>query len=163
MLFHLILGITLVSILVHLARSRSKGLSPDRVVRICLLHLLTIQWGLGGVWIAIPHIVVPDTIAGDIGWDPGSPFQVELGFASLGISLLGILAFWFRGKFWIAPVVAQSTFLPGAATVHIQDVLINDNLNPGNAGPILFYDIAIPMIACGLLFAHYRYGGLEDV
>ena len=162
MIFHLILGITLVSILVHLARSRTMGFSPDRVVRICLLHLLTIQWGLGGVWLAIPHIVVPDTIAGYIGWDPGSPFQVELGFASLGISLLGILAFWFRGKFWIAPVVAQSTFLLGAATVHIQDVLINDNLNPGNAGPILFYDIAIPMIACCLLFAHYRYGGLKD-
>ena len=38
----------------------------------------------------------------------------------------------------------------------------HSDIVPGNAGPILFYDIAIPMIACGLLFAHYRYGGLKD-
>lgn len=75
---------------------------------------------------------------------------------------MGILAYWFRGKFWIAPVVAKTTFLFGAAYVHIQDILINENLSPGNAGPVLFYDIAIPVIACALLFAHYRYGGLED-
>ncbi len=66
------------------------------------------------------------------------------------------------GGVWVAPVIAHSTFLLGAAYVHIQDILINDNLNPGNAGPILFYDIAIPMLACSLLFAHHLYGGLED-
>jgi len=111
---------------------------------------------------AIPHIVAPDTIAGYIGWVPGSPFQLELGFASLGIAILGILSMWFRGKFWIAPVVAQSTFLLGAAYVHIQDILVNTNLAPGNAGPILFYDIVVPVIACGLLFAHHRFGAMKN-
>jgi len=162
MIFHVILGITLCSIGVHLFRTRSKGFSRGRVVEVCLLNLLFVQWGIGGVWIAIPHIVVPDTVAGYIGWVAGSPFQLELGFASLGIAILGVLSMWFRGRFWVAPVVAQSTFLLGAAYVHIQDISVNANLAPGNAGPILFYDIVIPVIACGLLFAHYRFGGMKN-
>ncbi len=110
---------------------------------------------------AIPHIVVPDQIAGFIGWEPGSPFQVELGFASLGTSLLGILCIWIRGWFWLAPVVARSVFLLGAAYVHIVDIVERENLAAGNAGAPLFYDIAIPVIACGLLVAHIRLGGMD--
>jgi len=29
------------------------------------------EWGYGGVMIAIPHIITPDTIAGSIGWEAG--------------------------------------------------------------------------------------------
>ena len=136
--------------------TRSRGFAAERVVSVCLLNLLTIQWGLGGMLTALPHILMPDTIAGYIGWPAGSPFQVELGFAALGISMLGVLCFWFRGAFWIAPVVAQSTFLLGASYVHIQDALLHGNLNAGNAGPVLFYDIAIPLVAWFLLILHSR-------
>ena len=128
----------------------------DRVVEVSLLYLLCIQWGFGAALIAIPHIHIPDQIAGYIGWEPGSPFQVELGFASLGTSLLGILCIWFRGWFWMAPVIARSVFLLGAAHVYILDLIERENFAPGNAGAILFYDIAIPVIACGLFFAHVR-------
>jgi len=162
MFFHAIFIFTVTAILFHLWRDRSKGWSADRVVRVSLLYLLSIQWGFGAAWLAISHIVIPDTIAGFIGWPPGNPFQLEFGFASLGIACLGVLSLWFRGKFWIAPVVAQSTFLLGAAYVHIQDILISGNLAPGNAGAILFYDIAIPVLACSLLYIHYRQGGMDD-
>lgn len=158
MIFHLILATTVVSILVALVVTRSQGFAAQRVAGICLLCLLTVQWGLGGVLTALPHILIPDTIAGYIGWAAGSPFQVELGFASLGISLLGILCFWFRGSFWIAPVVAQSIFLWGAAYVHINDALLHGNLSAGNAGPVLFYDIAIPLVAWILLIFYLRAG-----
>ena len=159
MIFHVIFGITLLSIAIALLRTRSQGFAAERVVPLCLLHLLVIQWGLGGVFVALPHILIPDRIASFIGWAAGSPFQVELGFASLGISILGVLSYWHRGRFWLAPVIAQSTFLLGAAYVHIQDALLNDNLSPGNAGAVLFYDIAIPLLACSLLLAYYRQGG----
>lgn len=162
MIFHLILTATLLSILLSLAVTRSQGFATERVVSVCLLNLLTIQWGLGGILTALPHILMPDTIAGYIGWPAGSPFQVELGFASLGISMLGILCFWFRGAFWIASVVAQSTFLLGAAYVHVEGALLNDNLNPGNVGPVLFYDIVIPITALALLIAHYHLCGFSE-
>jgi hypothetical protein len=125
-----------------------------------LFYLLCIQWGFGAASMSIGHILVSDQVAAYIGWQPGSPFQVELGFASLGISLLGILCIWIRGWFWLAPVVAQSVFLSGAAYVHIQDIIVHDNLAAGNAGAILFYDIVLPVIACSLFFAHYRMGGI---
>ncbi len=161
MIFHVVFAATVVGILVHLWVSRSGGQAASRVVQVSLLYLLSIQWGFGAAITAIPHIVVPDQIAGFIGWEPGSPFQVELGFASLGTSLLGILCIWIRGWFWLAPVVARSVFLLGAAYVHIVDIVERENLAAGNAGAPLFYDIAIPVIACGLLVAHIRLGGMD--
>ncbi len=159
-MFHVIFGATVVAILVRLWLSRSAGLSLRRVVRVSLFYLLCIQWGVGGVSMALPHILFPDVVAGFIGWEAGSPFQLELGFASLGISLLGVLCIWVRGWFWLAPVVANSVFLLGAAYVHVIDIIEHQNLAPGNAGAILFYDIAVPVIACGLLVAHIRLGGM---
>ena len=161
MIFHIVFTATVVWILGHLWISRSAGLSASRVVKVSLFYLLSIQWGFGAAITAIPHIVVPDQVAGYIGWDPGSPFQLELGFASLGISLLGILCIWIRGWFWLAPVVASSVFLLGAAYVHILDIIENENFAAGNAGPVLFYDIAMPLIACCLFVAHVRLGGME--
>ena len=161
MIFHVIFTATVVAILVRLWRSRSDGLAASRVVKVSLFYLLTLQWGFGGAITAIPHIVFPDPVAGSIGWEPGSPFQLELGFASLGISLLGVLCIWIRGWFWLAPVVANSVFLLGAAYVHIMDIIERQNFAAGNAGAILFYDIAIPAIACSLFIAHVRLRGMD--
>ena len=136
-------------------------LSRGRVVEVCLFYLLCIQWGFGAAFLAVPHILVPDQVAGFIGWEAGSPFQVELGFASLGLSLLGILCIWIRGWFWLAPVVAQTVVLLGAGYVHIQDILVHDNFAPGNAGTILFYDIVVPLVGCSLFYAHFRLGGIS--
>ncbi|MDA7858865.1 hypothetical protein OAK98_00990 [Mariniblastus sp.] len=157
MIFHVILGVTLATIFFQLVWTRSQGFSTKRIVSVCLQNILFVQWGVGGIFVALPHIFSPDSIANFIGWPAGSPFQLELGFASLGIAILGILSLWIRGNFWIAPVVAQSTFLLGAAGVHIQDLLERGNFAAGNAGPILFYDIFVPLVASALLVLHLRY------
>ena len=161
MTFHIIFAASILGALLHLWSTRSAGLSSRRIVRVSLLYLICIQWGFGAALMSIGHIVAPDQVAGFIGWEPGSPFQVELGFASLGTSLLGILSIWFRGSFWLAPIVARSVFLLGAAYVHIEDILVHDNLSAGNAGPVLFYDIAVPILAIGLLVTYWRQGGFE--
>ncbi len=155
-----ITAVTIAVIASQLWRTRRQGLSRDRVVKVSLFYLLTVQWGLGAAFLAIPHILVPDRVASFIGWPAGSPFQLELGFASLGIALLGILCIWIRGWFWLAPVVAQTVFLLGAGYVHIQDILLTGNLAPGNAGSILFYDLVIPIVGCCLFYAYYRTGEL---
>ena len=161
MMFHLIFGTTVVVTLIHFWVTRSQSFSIDRVVEVSLLYLLSIQWGFGAAFLAIPHIVFSDQVAEFIGWAPGSPFQVELGFVSLGLALVGILCIWIRGWFWLAPVIAQTVFLWEAAYVHIQDIIVHDNFSPGNAGAIVFYDIAVPIMGCVLFFAHYRFGGLD--
>ena len=110
-------------------------LSRGRVVEVCLFYLLCIQWGFGAAFLAVPHILVPDQVAGFIGWEAGSPFQVELGFASLGLSLLGILCIWIRGWFWLAPVAAQTVFLLGAGYVHVQDIRFVSSSSRENTQP----------------------------
>ena len=50
----------------------------------------------------------------------------------------------------------------GAAYVHIQDITLHDNLSPGNAGSVLFYDLAMPLVGCILFFLHYRLGGIRQ-
>jgi hypothetical protein len=75
--------------------------------------------------------------------------------------LLGILCIWIRGWFWLAPVVANSVFLLGAAYVHITDIIEHQNLAAGNAGAVLFYDIAVPVTVCALFVAHVRVGGID--
>jgi hypothetical protein len=160
-IFHFYFAVTVLGAIANLWLTRHRGLSSRRVVRISLLYLLCVQWGFGAALNAISHIVFPDQIAGYIGWEPGSPFQLELGFASLGISILGILSLWLRGWFWLAPVVSWSVFSLGAAYVHILDILTHENMSPGNAGPVLFYDIVVPVIAVGLFAAYARQEGLD--
>lgn len=163
MIFHFVFSATVLGALTHLWLTRSRGFGRERVVETALLYLLCVQWGFGGVLTSVPHIVAPDTIAAFIGWEPGSPFQVELGFSSLGTSLVGIACIWLRGWFWLAPILARSVFLLGAAYVHIRDIVETNNLAAGNAGPVLFYDIAVPVLAWGLFAAYARQGGLTRV
>jgi hypothetical protein len=161
-IFHFYFAVTVFGAVLHIWLTRDKGVSSRRIVRVALLYLLCVQWGFGAVHLAIPHIVAPDWVAGYIGWEPGSPFQLELGFASLGMAILGILCIWLRGWFWLAPIVSRSVFSLGAGYVHILDILEHGNLSPGNAGPILFYDLAIPFLAVGLFITYARQGGLQD-
>jgi hypothetical protein len=159
-IFHFYFAVTVLGAALNLWLTRHRGLSSRRIIRISLLYLLCVQWGFGAAFTSIPHILFPDQIAEYIGWQSGSPFQLELGFASLGTSLLGILSIWLRGWFWLAPVLSRSVFLLGAAYVHIADILTHGNMSPGNAGPVLFYDIVIPFLAIGLFIAYARQEGL---
>ena len=158
---HLIFAATISAIAIRLWLTRDRPLTPGRVVTTSLFYLLCVQWGIGSATLALGHILFSDLVAGFIGWEPGSPFQVELGFASLGLALLGVLCIWIRGWFWLAPVLGQSVFLLGAAYVHVQDIISHGNLAPGNAGPILFYDMVLPLLGCTLFYLHYRLGGIE--
>jgi hypothetical protein len=156
-IFHFFFAMTVFAVLLKLWLTRDRGISARRIVRVSLLYLLCIQWGFGAAYISVPHIIFPDQIAEFIGWAPGSPFQRELGFASLGTSILGILCIWLRGWFWLGPIVSRSIFLLGAGYIHIEDILVKGNLSPGNAGPVLFYDIVIPFLAVGLFIAYARH------
>ena len=73
--------------------------------------------GIGGF---IAHVFISDEIADSIGWDAGSPFQLEVGFANLAIGLLGAIAAERRDGFREATVIAATVFAVGATFVHVQ-------------------------------------------
>lgn len=103
------------------------------------------------------HTFFGKMAAGYIGWED-SPFQTELGWASLGYSVIGFIAF--RGGLAVraAAVLGPSCFMLGAAGVHIREILRAHNYAPGNAGIIFYTDFAIPLIGMVLLALQYRLG-----
>ncbi len=156
MVFLLVIALAALGAAIHLLATRQSGLDRPRILEICLLYLLAGVWGVGAALLALPHILVPDYVAGYIGWEPGSPFQVELGFANLGRALLGILCIWYRGTFWIAPIVTNTVFGFGAAYVHVRDIVENANFSAGSVGPVLYLDFLVPIVAISLFVAHRR-------
>ena len=113
----------------------------------------------------VMHVFFSEMAATFIGWQT-SPFQKEVGFASLGFALVGFRAF--RRSFdarWAA-VVGPSMFLWGAAGGHIYQMVIHHNFSPGNAGVVFWTDCFLPVIGFALLRASYgsvtREAGFPD-
>jgi hypothetical protein len=90
-----------------------------------------------------------------IGWED-SPFQLEVGFASLGFAAIGFLAF--RGSFdlRLAAIVGPACFLWGAAGGHVYQMITAHNFAPGNAGIIFYSDILVPIVGFIFLWLQHR-------
>ncbi|EGB16493.1 hypothetical protein DND132_3290 [Pseudodesulfovibrio mercurii] len=116
-----------------------------------LAWLLGVQVGLGALWAFLGHYYKSDEVAAYIGWRPGSPFQKEIAFTNLALGVCGVLAFFLRHSplrdgFWLATILFATCFLVGAFTVHARDLRVGGNKKPGNAGPVFFADIGMPVI-----------------
>src|SRR5215471_5005915 len=85
-----------------------------------------------------------------------SPFQLEVGFASLGFAVVGLLAF--RGSFdlRLAAIVGPACFLWGAAGVHVYQMITAHNFAPGNAGIIFYSDVLVPIVGFIFLWLQHR-------
>ena len=105
----------------------------------------------------VMHTFFGEMSAKFIGW-ANSPFQLEVGFASLGFAVVGFLAFRRSFDLRLAAVVGPSLFLLGAAGGHIYQMISTGNFAPGNAGIIFYTDILIPAFGAVLLWSQHRYG-----
>ena len=104
----------------------------ERKLEVTLIFLFGL--GVGGAGIAnfAAHFFLSDIVAESIGWETGSPFQLEVAFANLMIGVLGIIATSRRDGFREATVIAVTIFGVGATIVHLMDILTTSNLAPGN-------------------------------
>ena len=121
-----------------------------------LLFCIGIVFIYGGLF----HIFFPKMIASFIGWET-SPFQLEVGFASLGFGIVGLIAFRGRLNFQAAAIIGPAVFLWGAAGGHIYQMISAHNFSPGNAGVILWTDILLPIIGFILLYLQYKLAPAE--
>jgi len=126
-----------------------------------LTYFVVITIGFGGLWGFIGHTFLADNIAEKIGWATGSPFQAELAFYTLGSAIAGLMAVWLRGTYLIGLAVTKSIFLLGAAFVHIQDAIVNQNYSTYNIGSPLIGDILIPSVLIYLMY--HMYSGKERI
>jgi hypothetical protein len=130
-----------------------------RVAELFLFYLIFICVGAGGLMGFFGHAFRADTVARDIGWPTGSPFQFEIAIANLAFGILGILCAKFRGYFWLATGIGSSIFYLGAAFGHIRDMIVNHNHSPYNAGLILYIgDILVPLLMIILMILYFRKG-----
>lgn len=145
-----LLAVGFIASAIVLMRAR-KPLSGAVLVEAIFRYFLLFSIGVGFLYNFVMHTVFGDVAAAFIGWQD-SPFQAEVGYASLGMALVGFLA-W-RGSFdmRVAAVVAPTAFLWGAAFGHVQQMLVAGNFAPGNAGAIFYTDLAIPLLGLFLLF-----------
>ena len=103
------------------------------------------------MWAFIGHTLFAEQVAESIGWPAGNPFQTEVAVANLAVGTLGILCYWIRGNFWTAAVIATAIWLLGAATIHLKEIVVAGNYNPGNGGLIFILDILSLLLLIVLL------------
>jgi hypothetical protein len=103
------------------------------------------------------HVFFGQLAAAFIGW-ADSPFQVEVGTASLGFSIAGFVAAFGNFDRRLVAVIGPSIFSLGAAVGHIQQMVTAHNFAPGNAGVIFYLDFFIPLFGFALLWLRRRYG-----
>jgi hypothetical protein len=144
----LVLG--LIAALIAIAR-RPDGYTRANVAEELLAYFILFSIGFSYFYNFVFHVFFGEMAAGFIGW-ADSPFQAEVGYASLGFAAIGFLAFKGNCMVRLASILGPAMFLWGAAVGHIRDIVVTGNMAPGNAGIMLYSDILLPVIGFALLW-----------
>lgn len=105
----------------------------------------------------VMHSIFGKVAAEFIGW-ADSPFQFEVGTASLGFSVVGFLAAFRSFDLRLAAIIGPAMFSFGAGFGHIYQMVTAHNFAPGNAGVIFYLDFIIPLVGIALLWLQHRLG-----
>ncbi|HRU04450.1 MAG TPA: hypothetical protein P5137_01585 [Candidatus Brocadiia bacterium] len=132
-------------------RRKPRPLTRPIVAEALLSHFLLFSIAISYLYNFVMHVFFGEMTARFIGWAQ-SPFQAEVGFASLGFAAVGFLAWRGGRQMRVAAVVGPSCFLLGAAGGHIVEIVKSRNFAPGNAGVILYTDILLPLIGFAMLW-----------
>jgi Family of unknown function (DUF6790) len=117
-------------------------------------------WTIGVLYLynAVFHILFGKMAAAFIGW-ADSPFQFEVGTASLGFAALGFIAAFGSFDRRLAAILGSGIFMLGAAGGHIYQMITAHNFAPGNAGIIFWSDILLPLAGFVLLWLDRTHRG----
>lgn len=109
---------------------------PSEIARIFLLHQFVVTFGLVGIIGAVVNIVIADKTAESLGW-PGGPFQIKYGFSQLGLGIMGVLAIWFHGNFWVGVLVTMYIYGLSGLWSHIHEMIRKKKLIFNDVGNIV--------------------------
>ena len=148
------LAIAFICALVSLIK-KPKPLTRNVVVEAIFSYYLLFALGMSYIYNFVCHVFFSEASAAFIGW-ADSPFQLEVGFASLGFGIVGLIAFRASLGFRAAAIIGPALFSWGAAGGHIYQMIKAHNFAPGNAGIIFWGDIIFPLIGFILLYQQYK-------
>ncbi|WP_025273139.1 DUF6790 family protein [Haloglycomyces albus] len=100
------------------------GFSADfsEVMEVMLLHQFVVTHGLVAVIGFIMNVLYPKKSAAQLGWAT-SPFQIKYGFAQFGLGVMGVLAIWFEGNFWVGVLVTLYIYGLSGLWTHTQEIM----------------------------------------
>ena len=143
-----VLGIVAAAIQIVKDGSAHTGSGPAEAV---LRWYLFFGVGVSFFYNFVCHVFFGDMAAKFIGWAQ-SPFQAEVGWASLGYSVLGFMAFRPNRGLRVGIIAALACFSWGAAIGHIYQMVTAHDFAPGNAGVMFWCDIFLPLFGFFLLW-----------
>jgi len=149
------LAIGLIFSIVAIARAERPAHAALVVEKLLSWHVFWVV-GVANFYNFVMHTFFGKMSAAFIGW-ADSPFQLEVGMASLGFAVVGFLAAFRSFDLRLAAIIGPSCFLLGAAGGHIYQMITVHNFAPGNAGVIFYTDILIPLIGFALLWLAHRH------
>lgn len=149
----LVLG--LVVSLVAIARSTEPMSAETAVEKLISWHVF---FAIGAAYFYnfVCHVFFGDMVAAFIGWAQ-SPFQLEVGMASLGFAVIAFIAAFKSFDMRMAAIVGTALFSLGAAAGHIHQMVTAHDFSPGNAGVVFYMDIIVPLVGLVLLWLQHRY------
>jgi hypothetical protein len=114
-------------------------------------------WAIGVLYLynAVLHMFFGRLAASFIGWED-SPFQFEVGTASLGFAAVGFLAAFASFDLRLAAIIGPAIFMLGAAVGHVYQMVTAHNFAPGNAGIMFWSGILLPLVGFLLLSLQRR-------
>src|SRR5262245_890294 len=142
--------------------NKAKPLRISQVAEALLSYHLLFAIGINNLINFAFHVFFGDISAKFIGWE-NSPFQAEVGFASLGVGIAGVIAFKASLPFRFATLIPPWAFSLGAAGGHIYQMIAAHNFSPGNVGLVLPIDILMPIIGFVFLWLSYKHPLPETV
>lgn len=148
-------GIGLIFSAASLARA-TKPLGGPVIQEALFKWFLFFSIGASNLYNAVCHVFFGDLAAKFIGW-ANSPFQLEVGFASLGFAAVGFLAAFRSFEMRLAAILGPALLLWGAAGGHIYQMITAHNFAPGNAGVIFWTDVSLPVVGFCFLWVQHRF------
>ena len=144
----LVLG--LIAALIAVAR-KPDGFTRANIAEELLAYFILFSIGFSFFYNFVFHVFFGELAASYIGW-ADSPFQAEVGYASLGFAAVGLLALKGGCCVRLAAILGPAMFQWGAAVGHINQIMTTGNMAQGNAGIMLYSDILLPVIGFALLW-----------
>lgn len=147
-----ILGLIAAGLAIALAPG---GVTAAKVEEELLAYFILFSVALSFLYNFVAHVFFGELAASFIGW-ADSPFQAEVGYASLGFAAVGFLAFKGDMSMRLAAILGPAFFQWGAAVGHIHQIISAGNYAPGNAGIMLYSDILLPLVGFILLWLRWK-------
>ncbi|HEU5239345.1 MAG TPA: DUF6790 family protein [Pyrinomonadaceae bacterium] len=113
--------------------SKPRPLRINTVAEALFSYYMLFTVGINNLVNFVFYVFFGDMAAKFIGWRQ-SPFQAEVGFASLGIGIAEVIAFRASLPFRFATLIPAVVFSLGAAGGHIYQMIVAHNFSPGNVG-----------------------------